>query len=68
MHVPDQHGVLKKFGGNIARLSARTRKHWEERAFVFWRTRGFPYPELDERALRTEWNALWPDPASSPDA
>jgi len=58
MLVADRHGVLDKFGRDIARLSARTREQWEERAFAFWRRRGFPYPELDEHALRTEWRAL----------
>lgn len=58
MDVADQHGVLEKFGRDIVRLSVRTRDRWKQRAFAFWRRRGFPYPELDDFALLTEWNAL----------
>jgi SAM-dependent methyltransferase len=58
MLVADRHGVLDKFGRDIGHLAARTREQWEERAFAFWRGRGFPYPELDEHALLTEWSAL----------
>jgi len=58
MPARDQYGVLEKFGREILCLSLRSRQKWEGRAFDFWRQEGFPYPQIDESGIRSDFEAL----------
>jgi SAM-dependent methyltransferase len=58
MSLQDPHGVLEKFGRDILALSPRSREKWVRRSFEYWRARGFPYPEIDEVGIETEFAAL----------
>jgi hypothetical protein len=50
--------VVERFGRDIMRFSLRTRKRWLDRAVAYWRSRGFPYPELSKSQIEADVNAL----------
>lgn len=58
LDVPDEYGVLAHFGRDLRDLSSRQRRLSINRAFHYWRARGFPFPSVFESSAAREYHAL----------
>lgn len=46
------------FGRELAAMSSRERRLWIDRAFLYWRSRGFPFPSVSPTVARQEIDRL----------
>jgi SAM-dependent methyltransferase len=53
-----ENRVVERFGREIARLSERSQRRWLGRAVAYWRSRGFPYPELSQSQIEADVTSL----------
>jgi SAM-dependent methyltransferase len=59
MSVPgDEFGILRLKGRDWLKYPARKKRWWVRRAFVYWRSRGFPYPKLAADEIHQEFTRL----------
>ena len=49
----DQRDIVGVFGRQVLAASSAERWSWIERAFHYWRERGFPYPRLTSQEEAT---------------
>ena len=56
--VPEFDPTLTLKGRDWLLLNSRQQDRWIERGFEYWRSRGFPYPELSEKELLREVELL----------
>jgi SAM-dependent methyltransferase len=53
----DRHGILTVFGRDVLACSQQQQRRWLNRAFEYWRSRGFPYPQITQD-LKREFQQL----------
>lgn len=54
----DRSAILKLKGRDWLNFSARKQEWWVNQAVAYWRSRGFPYPELTAEEMRKEFALL----------
>jgi SAM-dependent methyltransferase len=54
----DSHEILTIFGRDVLACSQHEQRRWLNRAFVYWRSRGFPYPDVTQELLEREFRQL----------
>jgi len=56
--VDDESEILQVFGRNVLTLSKKLREYLIEKAFLFWRERGFPYPIVSGNQINSDIKRL----------
>jgi SAM-dependent methyltransferase len=54
----DRHGILAVFGRDVLSSPPAERRRWLDRAFRYWRDRGFPFPQTSHGVVRPEFRRL----------
>ncbi len=50
--------VVELFGRDILHFSVQSKRRWLDQAVAYWRSRGFPYPELSQSQIEADVNAV----------
>lgn len=54
----DRFGILRVFGRDLLLSPPTNRRWWLERAFTYWRRRGFPFPTISGDLIEREFGCL----------